>query len=743
VGAVLDYAREHGDSEFMPQFYIGGVLIPTIAGGMNEPTDRPGKTLTITLDAATRATAALNAAVEYKVRVTNIIGTETKSRFKGRIARRRFATRVDDAGRPADVLTIDCISYMAERCRIAPGTLHIIYDPNKIDDGTSGEGIAQRVLDTRPAALRDDSSPAFTAVELAKAVPKELQVKLQDLPFDEDGNRIQPVFEAHAGLTLQYLLERCLEAGCGFTDATMAIPNYAIGRLDVRPDSGWFDAVAALLQPHEPIWIEDEAANTIAVKQPEWSLPVGYVPPEIHLDLAIPTLSDSTAEILNQIEVVYRHNGAAVAVDWASYRHVDAPPDEATALTAALIDYAQSLLNATQQAISNNDGGAAVWLAAKAVASATVALAHANTDGDPTVIAQATTIYNDSITASNDAAALSDGQDDYIFSTTFQYPPAASIDGAVTTTEWRTDIDFRAKSNPDVILSSQLLTLVRETVGPDGLMSRETLDNYYDGRLKIGHFKSTVGKVPGTNTTGVIEEEACEIQWEKQDGDYVQVRQAALKAGIIVVQNVVQGGVLLPKLTPAMQANTGQIDINTEAIPQSNEWGDIELDVERNITSPKEGLTLQEKFTHDLITGNIKDTQSWTRTGKPVLDKPRRYQYGGGGAGSHAGAEVRVLLTDAASAALYGVRKAGTFDAGEIPREIAFALARLLMQPEPAQATLELPDPDFDLKRGEVRRIFDRDGDQGLFVCTGTSESWGEGQWLAQTADFRRRREVS
>jgi hypothetical protein len=753
MGAVLDYARNHGDSEFLPLFYIGGALVLTVGGNMDVPEGRPGKVLSITLDAGYRATAAIGAAVEYKVRVTNTIGVETVTRFKGTVARRRFQTGIDEqTGAPLDVLTIDCVSYMAERCRRAPDTQHIIYDANRINNGTTGEAIAQRILDTQPVVVDQDNQPAFVAAALAAALPQELVVNEEDLPFDEDGNRIHPVYEANTGLTLQDLLERCLEDGCGFTDALMTIPDYPIGRLDVAPSGGWYEAISARLLPHEPIWKEDEVANTIEVKQPEWELPEGYAPPELHLSQAFPSISDGSDEIVNLIDVIYRHNGADVAVGWEDYRAVTAPPDETTALTATLIEYAQSLLTATQQAIANDDGGAAVWLAAKAVAWADIALEHAQDDGDPVVIAQAQQIYDDAVDAQADASTLSGGQDDYVFSTTFTYPPVVNIDGDVTTTEWRTDIDFRSKSNPEVILSSQVLSVMRQFERGGEIMSAESLQSYYAGKLKIGHFKSITGKIPDDqgDELGTLQEERCQIQWENRNGEYVQTRTATYKSGLIVTQDVVRNGVPMPKSTPALQANTGQIFSNTEDIPYTVDWGEIELIIERNIATD-DGLTLQDTSIHDLVTDNIKYSQSWTRTGKPVVEKKRRrYQYGygergsdiGRGVGSHAGTEVRITLKDDASIAQWGVRKADAFDADEMPRAIALPLARLLMQPDPPIATLQLPDPDFTLNRTEVRRIFDRDGDQGLFICTGLSESWGEDQWLSQQATFRKRRAV-
>jgi hypothetical protein len=779
MGAVLDHARENGMSEFVPLFYINGVLTPTIGGNMDVPDARPGKVLNITLHASYRATAAINASVEYKVRVTNIIGTETVTRFKGRIARRKFDTRVDQDGRPADVLTIDCISFMAERCRLAPDTPHTIYDPNRINDGTTGETIAQRILDTRRQVLDANNNPVFTAADLAAALPNELDVDETTLPFDEDGALIYPVFEQIADMALSDLMERILVTACGFTSYSTTLPDYPVGRLDVSKEGGWWQALAAVLEPHEVIWREDEVANTITVKQPEWTLPGGYVPPELHLDQAIPSISDSDDQIVNVIELVHRHNGADAATGWADYRTLPAVPVEShypdrASYTTALLEHVEGIIANAQDAIAAPDKGAAVWLSGWAVTQANNAVIRAQDDvslGVPGAAARLTQAQNDQTAANQaqtDAQALADGPA-YEFSTERQMPVKESAltheDGTTTSTRtWDTLIEFRMSDDPDKVTSSQLLLSYTETRQDNTIISKEYLNNFFDGHLPIGYYKEIhsnvphpVGGSPGA-VSYVFERSYAEkgrTQWELKDGEYVETRSDASKSGALITLNITQSGVLTPRVLPAIKADSGQVFANTEPIPFTTDWGVFEY-MEETYEQIAEDLTQVRTTVRDLITNQVSFDQTYNRTGTPSKPKEtkrerekkkkekRRSEIPGVGVpGAHAGAETRIVLKDDASIAAYGIRQAASFDALEIPRTTAIALARLRMQPEPPAAALELPDPDFSLDRTEVRRIFDRDGDQGLFVCAALSESWGEDQWLSQTATFRKRRVVS
>lgn len=245
--------------------------------------------------------------------------------------------------------------------------------------------------------------------------------------------------------------------------------------------------------------------------------------------------------------------------------------------------------------------------------------------------------------------------------------------------------------------------------------------DYYTGGIRTGYLKTTQQDVPGF-VFSITREEKFQVGFTRNYLGYRQEYTAKSTSGLFVKADQDGREIKVPvddAVRSGLIYDGGTFDFDFASIAS-------ETEVARRITSGQFDVITTEV---DHLTSSIR-SHTASRTGEPVIyNKALR-----------AGTQGTTVIEHAASIAAHGRRIAPQFDAGELPYKAAISAAKkwLARQNEaPREASVDFPDPDFQLRRGSVLRLHDRGGAVGVFVVVGDSVSWSSAQPMAQAVTLR------
>lgn len=255
-------------------FTVAGTTYHVLSGRRERPAGRPGATLNLTLADMIDPETIMNQQCELRVTVSNIVGTKGGVIFKGRVAgwQKRVAASGSEGGAQIqDQVEIQCVSKMADRWSLAPARITSMYDRDRL--GTS-----------------------------------DLKVDNDSLPKDANGNPVQPQQDGSRGLTAHAAIRRAATS-MGYSDVIITADDYPLMRIDFTPKSGWYEPIANLLAPNEPLWADDDVNNILYILDTYKPLPADYPIRDKYLSQTNLNLSRPVREIVNQVDVLYRNDG--------------------------------------------------------------------------------------------------------------------------------------------------------------------------------------------------------------------------------------------------------------------------------------------------------------------------------------------------------------------------------------------------------------------------------------------------
>jgi len=572
-------------------FRVSGVVVHVIGGRRERPAGRPGATLSVTLADMLAPATLINQPCELRVVVSNLAGMQGASLFKGRVAGWTKRVAASDAPSGAtidDQMELQCVGKLADRWSLAPSRITSYYDPDRLS-------------------------------------AEDLAVDVTSLPVNASGAPITAQMDPVEGLTAHEAIRRAALA-MGYTGTVVTADDFPLMRIDFTPRSGYYEPVAGILAPAEPIWADDDVNNVLYVLDPFKALPDGYPIRDKYLSQMHMNLSRPAREIINVAEVVYRNDGA--------------------------YEVSQGRQLTYQENVQLFDPD----------------------DGEETV-------------------------------TTWQVYADSSF--------------IPAKPISRIILEQS----VRRRDGDGFVIHQSKLINKYLGNVKTGHVIYIEDAIP-TLGLGQTRFEEMVINFERQaNGDYIQRSTVTTVRGLCLVYDQ-DGQELLIPVFDALQNKLIYEGGNFEFVS-----AEISKTTETN-TPTGEGQFDATTKRVDFLTSAV-ESHTAARTGKPSTYA----------ASQRLGHQARMTVENADSIATYGRRKSVEFDAHDLPYAPAVAAAQKWLARKflaPLEGNIELPDPDFMIRRGSAIRLHERGGAEvGVFIVVGDALSWGPNQPLSQSVTLQ------
>lgn len=195
-----------------------------------------------------------------------VIDGVEKRRFTGRVAGWRHAQGLDGE-EIADEIEVVCAGFLADRSALAPKALTVLYDPSRVS-------------------------------------ADELVFDQSALPTDYDtGLPIQPVLVPFTGMSAYDVLDYCGEK-MGY-EIIRRFEDYPVDRVDISPRDGWYAGVNEVLTGIDTLRAVDDYVNTIKIDDVDRPVWTGQIVRQVTLSDMLPTITRSSAEIVNVLEMDY------------------------------------------------------------------------------------------------------------------------------------------------------------------------------------------------------------------------------------------------------------------------------------------------------------------------------------------------------------------------------------------------------------------------------------------------------
>lgn len=305
-----------GYTEINAELLVNNVPIPIKSFDYQVPAGRLGSILNIRLAVPDVATVPAGASVKFslKVRVGGVLSSYTLL-DNGKLQQRDYqiSYRGGNSGGPTDEISFSSLDVISDKFSLAPRRPVVMFDPYRV---------------------RYD----------------QVQVRNDQMVTDPRGNKIVPLVEPVAGLSMRRVLQRAYtgiggaafitvpsqvygwstlmsgpatdQHGCGFTGVITNIPDYKVRRVDFTLENGWHAGAQPTVMMYSPVYfVENNVLYIMDVEQP---LPYGVVPHQVTLashkvlSERIEYKPDSNAVLLT-----YQYNGNDPSEDPAKqYRDV-------------------------------------------------------------------------------------------------------------------------------------------------------------------------------------------------------------------------------------------------------------------------------------------------------------------------------------------------------------------------------------------------------------------------------------
>lgn len=321
-------------------------------------------------------------------------------------------------------------------------------------------------------------------------------------------------------------------------------------------------------------------------------------------------------------------------------------------------------------------------------------------------VSAATTDEEPTITTESDTQAVGTfGDDDYQRTVTTRFIK-----------EWHDPNNFSRVTRSLVFKTEKRVSAKRDGLTREVSIETETDEFQYDGRLHKGYTRvlQLYIKLPGELTAGMrtIQTEVCQIAYSAtSDPDEL------IKTGQVVTVN---GGIVFEGdlFDPALESQFKQ------SLYEANNANAITDDLQVRFSTP-----ISSRIEQHRETGTDQISITYQEIDHLNSNKPKR-----NGTIPHTGTlRVRVgtgdtqarqtmLLRDEASEAVDGTLPPVSVDAGDIPFEFALDRAEMILARHglsPQRAAITFAGLDLALRRGSLRRVSNRAGQEFLVFITG------------------------
>lgn len=280
------------DTSVNAYFKINDVDIPIKSFDFQEPTAKLGALLNVTLAIPDVGQAPVGSSVDFGLTFDGVpFPLIDSGKFSGRNYRMNY--QGGQNGGPRDEVTIGTIDIIADKFTLAPRRPVIMFDPLKV---------------------------LFNKVELNP----------RDAILDEFGQKILPVYEPVAGLTMKQVLGRAYtnrggygmmttlddrlrdsgisslindgttdQQGLGFTNVITNVKDYPMKQANFD-DQGWHSGAQGCIGMYNPDYIP--LGDLLMVLSSDYPLPVGQIPRVV--PLALPTNFNQTIPFKNDTNAV-------------------------------------------------------------------------------------------------------------------------------------------------------------------------------------------------------------------------------------------------------------------------------------------------------------------------------------------------------------------------------------------------------------------------------------------------------
>lgn len=274
-----------------------------------------------------------------------------------------------------------------------------------------------------------------------------------------------------------------------------------------------------------------------------------------------------------------------------------------------------------------------------------------------------------------------------------------------------------------VQLTPQAGGRVKRQIVPGGIVetSVETVQTHYQGKLKKDSLRKISAVYYDPNVKGApdsslreVMTETNRLEWRpdvNSPGESELVRSITETEGIVLVEKDRDGNKLY---TPILQAQSSGL-IKGDGSQYTTRMPIRTVIEELRDSGFNQSAVITTEF--NLLTGSVEVSPPvYTRTGS------RSTAQKVGNRVTQAAFTVRERITDVASIAAYGKRRAASLSLGEVEPELARRIARrrLYRLANPRQSvTVTLPGIDFTIRRGSLLRPARRSGYSGTYMVTG------------------------
>lgn len=254
---------------------VNGVQVAITAFDWDQPEDRLGGTLNVTLADPDRNKAPIGATVDMAFVVTNSLGVETEIPMleNTKLAGREYVIQWKGQG-PGDEVTFTCVDIMEDRFGLAPRRNITMFDPTWVP--------MHDLIVTPKEAVRDEKgNPIFPILEPIYGLTM-MQVLVRAYTGVSGGSLMSHLSPSVTALMARvaHLIggggESYTTLGLGFNSVITNIPNYQITRADFTIQGGWHDGAQPFVGMFGPLYFVKN--NILFVLDAERKLPTGFTP---------------------------------------------------------------------------------------------------------------------------------------------------------------------------------------------------------------------------------------------------------------------------------------------------------------------------------------------------------------------------------------------------------------------------------------------------------------------------------
>lgn len=239
LDAAIQAAQDANLRRYTARLSVNGIEVPIRQATLEARKDTLGTELRVVLARADISQVTFTSSFTFEIGLwANDVWTWLPLLANGRLSSVEHPIR-NDAGGPADEVSISIVDVIADRWNRAPRTPIHLYDSLQLEAPDQSQIASQRI---------------------------ELQT----------GGAILPVNTAIPGMTLRNVLQAAYVTGTGFASVVTNIPDFPVAETDFTLDGGYDAGVRPLLQLFAPLLFERN--NVLFLIDPDGPLPAGFSP---------------------------------------------------------------------------------------------------------------------------------------------------------------------------------------------------------------------------------------------------------------------------------------------------------------------------------------------------------------------------------------------------------------------------------------------------------------------------------